>query len=123
MGTTSFMLVMHVLATVALLPILELAGFAGLWGAVLGDRAGVTLGLHLPSPTGAGGSGWVERVLVIMGTLACQSGPIEWVGCTATTTASPTNQLITTTPACPWWSHSEWMLHDIQAEGTRSLRR
>ena len=82
MGTTSFMVVMHVLATVALLPRFwswqGLVAFGVLyWVTVLG----VTLGLHrLVAHRSLVVPVWVERVLVIMGTLACQSGPIEWVG-------------------------------------------
>ena len=80
-GTTSFMLVNHILATVALLP-----QFWS-WGAVVAFGVlywvtvlGVTLGLHrLVAHRSLVVPVWLERVLVIMGTLACQSGPIDWV--------------------------------------------
>ncbi|MBM5800618.1 MAG: acyl-CoA desaturase, partial [Cyanobacteria bacterium K_DeepCast_35m_m2_023] len=81
-GTFSFMLVMHVLAVVALLPRFwswqALAALALLyWMTVLG----VTLGLHrLAAHRSFEAPKWLERLLVLMGTLACQSGPIEWVG-------------------------------------------
>ncbi len=81
-GTTSFMLVMHVLAVVALLPrfwsVQAVVALAVLyWTTVLG----VTLGLHrLVAHRSFVAPKWLERLLVLMGTLACQSGPIEWVG-------------------------------------------
>jgi len=66
------------------------------WTTVLG----VTLGLHrLLAHRSFVAPKWLERTLVLMGSLACQSGPIEWVGCTATTTNSLTSPTITTTPA------------------------
>ena len=81
-GTTGFMLVMHVGAVFALLPMFwswqAVVALAVLyWVTVLG----VTLGLHrLVSHRSFTAPRWVERTLVLMGALACQSGPIEWVG-------------------------------------------
>ena len=81
-GTTGFMLAMHVGAVFALLPqfwswqaVVVLAVLY--WVTVLG----VTLGLHrLVTHRSFTAPRWVERILVLMGALACQSGPIEWVG-------------------------------------------
>jgi stearoyl-CoA desaturase (delta-9 desaturase) len=117
-GTTSFMLVMHVLAVVALLPrfwsVQAVVALAVLyWTTVLG----VTLGLHrlvahrsFVAPT------WLERVLVLMGTLACQSGPIEWVGLHRhhhRYSDQPNDHHDAGRGL--WWAHSEWMLHQIPA--------
>ena len=117
-GTTSFMVVIHVLATVALLPRFwswqGLVAFAVLyWMTVLG----VTLGLHrLVAHRSFEVPGWLERVLVVMGTLACQSGPIDWVA------LHRHHHRFSDQPNDHhdagrglWWSHSELMLHDIPA--------
>ena len=118
MGTTSFMLVMHVLATVALLPRFwswqGVVAFGVLyWMTVLG----VTLGLHrLVAHRSLVVPVWVERILVLMGTLACQSGPIEWVGLHRhhhRFSDQPTDHHDAGRGL--WWAHSEWMLHDIPA--------
>ncbi|BBL86133.1 Stearoyl-CoA 9-desaturase (chromatophore) [Paulinella micropora] len=118
MGTTSFMLIMHIGAVFALLPrFWSIQGVFVLlllyWATVIG----VTLGLHrlvahrsflTPKP--------VERLLVLMGALACQSGPIQWVG------LHRHHHKFSDQPNDHhdagrglWWSHSEWMLHDIPA--------
>ena len=75
-GTTLFMLAMHVGAVFALLPRFwswqGVVAFGVLyWMTVLG----VTLGLHrLVAHRSLVVPVWVERILVLMGTLACQSG-------------------------------------------------
>jgi stearoyl-CoA desaturase (delta-9 desaturase) len=117
-GTGSFMLLMHVLAVVALLPrfwsVQALIVLAALyWSTVLG----VTLGLHrLVTHRSFEAPRWLERLLVLMGTLACQSGPIEWVG------LHRHHHLHSDQPNDHhdagrglWWAHSEWMLHQIPA--------
>ncbi|HGY5534925.1 MAG TPA: acyl-CoA desaturase, partial [Prochlorococcus sp.] len=73
-GTTSFMVAMHVAATFALLPRFwswqGLVAFGVLyWMTVLG----VTLGLHrLVAHRSFVAPSWLEKLLVIMATLACQ---------------------------------------------------
>ena len=117
-GTTGFMVVMHVLATVALLPRFwswqGIAAFAVLyWMTVLG----VTLGLHrLVAHRSFEVPSWLEKTLVLMGTLACQSGPIEWIA------LHRHHHRFSDQPNDHhdagrglWWSHSEWMLHEIPA--------
>ena len=117
-GTTSFMVVIHVLATVALLPRFwswqGLVAFGVLyWMTVLG----VTLGLHrLVAHRSFEVPGWLEKVLVMMGSLAAQSGPIDWVA------LHRHHHRFSDQPNDHhdagrglWWSHSEWMLHDIPA--------
>ena len=117
-GTTSFMLVMHVLAVVALLPrFWSVQGVVALavlyWMTVLG----VTLGLHrLVAHRSFEVPKWLERVLVLMGTLACQSGPIEWVGLHRhhhRYSDQPNDHHDAARGL--WWAHSEWMLHQIPA--------
>ncbi len=117
-GTTGFMVVLHVGAVAALLPAYR--SWQGLvvllvlyWATVLG----VTLGLHrLVAHRGFEAPRWLERLLVLMGTLACQSGPIEWVG------LHRHHHLFSDQPNDHhdagrglWWAHSEWMLHEIPA--------
>ncbi len=117
-GTTSFMLFMHVAASFALLPRFwswqGIAIFAILyWVTVLG----VTLGLHrLVAHRSFVAPRWIERILVVMGSLACQSGPIEWVS------LHRHHHQFSDQPNDHhdagrgfWWSHSEWMLHEIPA--------
>ena len=117
-GTTSFMLVMHVGAVAALLPrfwswqavVVLLVLY---WMTVLG----VTLGLHrLAAHRSFEAPRWLERGLVLMGAMACQSGPIEWVG------LHRHHHLFSDQPNDHhdagrglWWAHSEWMLHEIPA--------
>ncbi|MEB3272074.1 MAG: fatty acid desaturase [Synechococcus sp.] len=118
LGTTGFMLTIHIGAVAALLPAHR--SWQGLvvllvlyWITVLG----VTLGLHrLVAHRGFETPHWLERLLVLMGTLACQSGPIEWVG------LHRHHHLFSDQPNDHhdaarglWWAHSEWMLHDIPA--------
>ncbi len=117
-GTTGFMLAMHVLAVVALLPrfwswqaVVALATLY--WITVLG----VTLGLHrLLAHRSFVAPRWVERGLVLMGTLACQSGPIEWVGLHRHhhKYSDQANDHHDAARGL-WWAHSDWMLHEIPA--------
>ena len=118
MGTTSFMLVMHVGAVFALLPRFwswqALVAFGVLyWVTVLG----VTLGLHrLVAHRSFEAPRWVERLLVLMGTLACQSSPVEWVGLHRhhhKYSDQPNDHHDAGRGL--WWAHSEWMLHEIPA--------
>ncbi|HGY5557618.1 MAG TPA: acyl-CoA desaturase, partial [Prochlorococcus sp.] len=117
-GTTSFMVAMHVAATFALLPAnwswQGLVAFGVLyWMTVLG----VTLGLHrLVAHRSFVAPSWLEKLLVIMGTLACQSGPIEWVALHRhhhRYSDQPNDHHDAGRGL--WWAHSEWMLHEIPA--------
>ena len=112
------MLAMHVGAVFALLPRFwswqALVAFAVLyWITVIG----VTLGLHrLVAHRSFEAPRWLERLLVVMGTLACQSSPIEWVG------LHRHHHKFSDQPNDHhdagrglWWAHSEWMLHNIPA--------
>ena len=118
LGTTGFMLAIHVGAVFALLPqFWSWQGLAALallyWVTVLG----VTLGLHrLVAHRSFVAPLWLERTLVLMGTLACQSGPIEWVGLHRhhhKFSDQPNDHHDAARGL--WWAHSEWMLHEIPA--------
>ncbi len=117
-GTTSFMSAIHLGAFFALFP--RFWSWQGVitflvlyWVTVLG----VTLGLHrLVAHRSFIAPKWVERVLVLMGSLACQSGPIEWVA------LHRHHHKFSDQPNDHhdagrgfWWSHTEWMLHEIPA--------
>jgi stearoyl-CoA desaturase (delta-9 desaturase) len=117
-GTTGFMLAMHVGAVAALLPRFwswpaVICLLTLYWVTVLG----VTLGLHrLLAHRSFVAPRWLERLLVLMGTLACQSGPIEWVGLHRhhhRHSDQPDDHHDAIRGL--WWSHSEWMLHEIPA--------
>ncbi len=118
LGTTSFMLAMHIGATFALLP--RFWSWQGLlvlcvlyWTTVIG----VTLGLHrLVAHRSLVVPKWLEKTLVLMGTLACQSGPVEWVALHRHhhKFSDQANDHHDAGRGF-WWSHSEWMLHEIPA--------
>ena len=117
-GTTIFMLVIHVGAVAALLPrFWSWQGVAALAVMYWLTVVGVTLGLHrLVAHRGFDTPQWVERLLVLMGAMACQSGPIEWVGLHRHhhLYSDQSNDHHDAGRGL-WWAHSEWMLHDIPA--------
>jgi len=117
-GTVAFMLAVHVGGVAALLPqFRSWQGVAALavlyWVTVLG----VTLGLHrLVAHRSFKAPRWLERLLVIMGSLSAQGGPIEWVGLHRhhhKYSDQPNDHHDAVRGL--WWSHSEWMLHKIPA--------
>jgi stearoyl-CoA desaturase (delta-9 desaturase) len=78
---------------------------------------GITLGFHrLVSHRSFEVPKWLEYVLVFCGTLACQGGPVDWVG------LHRIHHKYSDTEPDPhdsnkgfWWSHIGWMLYDIPA--------
>ncbi len=78
---------------------------------------GITLGFHrLVSHRSFQTPKWLEYLLVFCGTLACQGGPIDWIG------LHRIHHKFSDTPNDPhdsnrgfWWSHLGWMLYDIPA--------
>jgi stearoyl-CoA desaturase (delta-9 desaturase) len=119
-STTAFMLLIHALALVALLPrFWSLQALAVLlllyW---LTACVGVTLGYHRLLAHGAFRvPRWLEAVIATCGTLSCQHGPIDWVG------LHRHHHLHSDGPADHhnshlgfWWSHVGWMLHDVPAQ-------
>ncbi|MFZ9462156.1 MAG: acyl-CoA desaturase [Vulcanococcus sp.] len=119
-STALFMVVIHGLALLALLP-----PFWS-WQAVmvllllywLTACVGVTLGYHRLLAHGAFRvPRWLEMVITTCGTLSCQHGPIDWVG------LHRHHHLHSDGPADHhnshlgfWWSHFGWMLHDVPAQ-------
>lgn len=78
---------------------------------------GITLGFHrLVTHRSFQAPKWLEYFLVFCGTLACQGGPLDWVG------LHRIHHLHSDQSADPhdsnqgfWWSQLGWMLHDIPA--------
>lgn len=79
---------------------------------------GITLGWHrLISHRSFQVPKWLEYTLVFFGTLAMQGGPIWWIGLhrhhhqysDQAVDHHDSNQGF-------WWSHMEWMLHEVPAE-------
>jgi stearoyl-CoA desaturase (delta-9 desaturase) len=110
-----FILTLHIGALFALLP----GNFS--WSAValalflhwVTGGLGITLGFHrLVTHRSFQTPKWLEYFLVFCGTLACEGGPIEWVG------QHRQHHLHSDKDADPhnsnkgfWWSHITWMLH------------
>lgn len=79
---------------------------------------GITLGFHrLVTHRSFQTPKWLEYFFVFCGTLACQGGPIRWVG------LHRQHHLHSDTSQDPhdshegfWWSHMGWMLHDTEPD-------
>ncbi|MGL5082143.1 MAG: acyl-CoA desaturase [Microcoleaceae cyanobacterium] len=115
-----FMAFLHVGALFALLP----SNFS--WVAVgiavflhwVTGGLGITLGLHrLVTHRSFETPKWLEYFFLLCGALACQGGPIEWVG------MHRIHHLHSDTELDPhdsrqgfWWSHMGWMLHKHPAK-------
>jgi stearoyl-CoA desaturase (delta-9 desaturase) len=109
----------HLVALLALFP----SNFS--WGALgvafalycLTAGIGITLGFHrLVSHRSFEVPKWLEYILVFCGTLACQGGPLDWVG------LHRMHHKYSDTEPDPhdsnrgfWWSHIGWMLYHIPA--------
>lgn len=114
-----YMAVIHLAALLVLLP----ANFS--WGAIgvafalywITGGIGVTLGFHrLVSHRSFQTPKWLEYCLIFCGTLACQGGPIDWIGLHrihhkySDTEPDPHNS-----NRGFWWSHMDWMFHKLPA--------
>ena len=118
--TISFMAFLHIGALFALLP----SNFS--WAAVgvaiflhwVTGGLGITLGFHrMVTHRSFETPKWLEYFFVFCGTLACQGGPIQWVG------LHRIHHLYSDQALDPhdsnkgfWWSHMGWMLWDIPAD-------
>lgn len=79
---------------------------------------GITLGFHrLVTHRSFQTPKWLEYFLIFCGTLACQGGPIQWIG------LHRIHHLHSDQEPDPhdsnlgfWWSHMGWMLYDIPAK-------
>ncbi|MDX2099923.1 MAG: fatty acid desaturase [Leptolyngbyaceae cyanobacterium bins.59] len=79
---------------------------------------GVTLGLHrLVSHRSFQVPKWLEYFLVFCGSLACQGGPIEWIGLHRHHHLySDQDNDHHNSGRGFWWSHMAWMFHDVPAK-------
>lgn len=79
---------------------------------------GITLGFHrLVSHRSFEVPKWLEYILIFCGTLACQGGPLDWIG------LHRMHHKYSDTEPDPhdsnrgfWWSHLGWMLYKIPAQ-------
>ncbi|MGB3402181.1 MAG: acyl-CoA desaturase [Microcoleaceae cyanobacterium] len=117
--TIGFMAFLHIGALFALLP----SNFS--WTAVglavflhwITGGLGITLGFHrLVAHRSFQTPKWLEYFFIFCGTLACQGGPIDWIG------MHRIHHLHSDTDLDPhdsnkgfWWSHMAWMLYHIPA--------
>ena len=118
-GTIGFMIVIHCLTLIALLPkFWSFQGFAAMlilyWVTAC---LGVTLGYHrLLSHRAFAVPKWLERVFATCGALSCQHGPIDWVGLHRHHhTFSDTEADHHNSNKGFWWSHMGWMFQPIPA--------
>lgn len=115
-----FMLFIHAGALFALLP----GNFS--WAAVgvmlffhwVTGGLGITLGFHrLVTHRSFQAPKWLEYFLVFCGSLACQGGPIEWIGLHrhhhAYSDQAPDHH---NSGKGFWWSHMGWMFYEVPAK-------
>jgi fatty-acid desaturase len=120
-GTITFMVAIHVLAVVALLPqfwsVPAVASFLVLYWVTA--CLGVTIGYHrLLSHRAFRVPQWLERFFATCGALSCQHGPIDWVGLHRHHHKfSDTEVDHHTSLRGFWWSHMGWMFTTIPAMG------
>jgi fatty-acid desaturase len=120
-GTIGFMVAIHVLAVVALLPrfwsVPAVASLLVLYWATA--CLGVTIGYHrLLSHRAFRVPHWLERFFATCGALSCQHGPIDWVGLHRHHHKfSDTEVDHHTSLRGFWWSHMGWMFETIPAMG------
>ena len=119
--TTVFMIAVHIIALLAFLP----ANFS--WSAVgialflhwLTGCLGITLGWHrLVAHRSFKTPKWLEYFFVFCGSLACQHGPIEWIGLHRHHHAfsdQPVDHHSSTKGF--WWSHMGWIFYEVPADG------
>jgi fatty-acid desaturase len=120
-GTIAFMVAIHVLAVVALLPrfwsVPAVASLLVLYWVTA--CLGVTIGYHrLLSHRAFRVPHWLERFFATCGALSCQHGPIDWVGLHRHHHKfSDTEVDHHTSLRGFWWSHMGWMFQTIPAMG------
>jgi fatty-acid desaturase len=118
-GTITFMVVIHGLAVVALLPrfwsVPAVVSFLVLYW--LTACLGVTIGYHrLLSHRSFRVPQWLERFFATCGALSCQHGPIDWVGLHRHHHKfSDTDVDHHSSLRGFWWSHMGWMFETIPA--------
>lgn len=119
--TAIFMVAVHIIALLAFLP----TNFS--WSAVavalflhwLTGCLGITLGWHrLVAHRSFTVPKWLEYFFVFCGSLACQHGPIEWIGLHRHHHAysdQPVDHHSSTKGF--WWSHMGWIFYEVPADG------
>jgi stearoyl-CoA desaturase (delta-9 desaturase) len=117
---TLFMIAIHMGALFALLP----GNFS--WSAValclfmhwVTGGLGITLGWHrLVTHRSFQTPKWLEYFLVFCGSLAMQHGPIEWTGLHRHHHLHSDQEVDHhDSNKGFWWSHMQWMLHEVPAE-------
>ena len=118
-GTIGFMVAIHALAVVAMLPQFwswqAVATFLVLYW--ITACLGVTIGYHrLLSHRAFRVPRWLEHFFATCGAISCQHGPIDWVGLHRHHHKfSDTDVDHHTSLKGLWWSHMGWMLQDIPA--------
>ena len=120
-GVLGFMVALHALAAVALLPrFWSLPALASLlilyW---ITACLGVTIGYHrLLSHRALRVPRWLERLFATCGALSCQHGPIDWAGLHRHHHKfSDTDPDHHNSHRGFWWSHMGWMFRPIPAMG------
>ncbi|MEO0396672.1 MAG: acyl-CoA desaturase [Cyanobacteria bacterium P01_A01_bin.137] len=119
--TAVFMVAVHIITLLAFLP----ANFS--WSAVavalllhwITGCLGITLGWHrLVAHRSFKTPKWLEYFFVFCGSLACQHGPIEWIGLHRHHHAhsdQPVDHHSSTKGF--WWSHMGWIFYEVPADG------
>ena len=119
--TAIFMVAVHLIALLAFLP----TNFS--WSAIavalflhwLTGCLGITLGWHrLVAHRSFSVPKWLEYFFVLCGSLACQHGPIEWIGLHRHHHAhsdQPIDHHSSTKGF--WWSHMGWIFYEVPADG------
>ncbi|MEM9805174.1 MAG: fatty acid desaturase [Cyanobacteria bacterium P01_D01_bin.56] len=119
--TAIFMVAVHLITLLAFLP----ANFS--WTAVgvavflhwVTGCLGITLGWHrLVAHRSFKVPKWLEYFFVLCGSLACQHGPIEWIGLHRHHHAhsdQPVDHHSSTKGF--WWSHMGWIFYEVPADG------
>lgn len=118
--TTVFMVVIHALMLLALIP------GNTTWGAVgvaiglhwLTGCLGITLGWHrLIAHRSFQVPKWLEYFFVFCGSLACQHGPIDWVGLHRHHHRYSDQEVDHHNSGRGfWWSHMGWIFHDVPSQ-------
>ncbi|MFG6097813.1 acyl-CoA desaturase [Leptothoe sp. ISB3NOV94-8A] len=119
--TAIFMVAVHSIALLAFLP----SNFS--WSAIavalflhwVTGCLGITLGWHrLVAHRSFTVPKWLEYFFVFCGSLACQHGPIEWIGLHRHHHAhsdQPVDHHSSTKGF--WWSHMGWIFYEVPADG------
>ncbi|WP_008318856.1 acyl-CoA desaturase [Leptolyngbya sp. PCC 6406] len=126
--TAVFMVLIHALTLLALIPGNTTWGAVGIALALhwITGCLGITLGWHrLIAHRSFQVPKWLEYFFVICGSLACQHGPIEWVGLHRHHHRFSDQEADHHNSGRGfWWSHMGWIFHEVpsQAEVYRFTR-